>query len=322
MLNPVVSLLGEAMLELSAPAEGFKLGKSARLGYGGDTVNTAVYLSRLGVKTRYVSALGRDPFSVQMLREWEAEGLVVDSVLQHPTRTTGLYAIETDSDGERSFHYWRDSSAVRTLFDLDGVDAAMERASHCHILFLSGITLSLFSDSARSRIHDLARRVRLLGGRVAFDPNFRARLWDSRETAVSVFLDFARECDVVLPSCADEDLLFGKASVDVHARRWQDTGVPLVVMKRGPEGSRVYQSGSDSVDVPASPASLVLDTTGAGDSFNAGFLTGLVKGCSVQDSAGLGSRLASQVIAHRGAIVPHSVTEKVRDHLAVDNHTA
>ena len=105
-----LAALGECMIELRhAGANDFVQG------FSGDTLNTAIYLSRLlgadDARVDYVTALGDDPYSERMIAAWRAEGLGTNLVARLPGRLPGLYVIRTDSKGERSFHYWRGESA-------------------------------------------------------------------------------------------------------------------------------------------------------------------------------------------------------------------
>jgi len=139
-----IVLCGEAMLELSVAGSGW------RLGYGGDTLNTAIHLARRGIATAYFTALGSDPLSSDLCDRWQAEGLDCSLVLRHPQRTTGLYAITTDKAGERSFTYWRDSSAARAMFDLDGASAAERAAERAEIFGFSLISLAILPPEGRA----------------------------------------------------------------------------------------------------------------------------------------------------------------------------
>src|SRR5438874_12313443 len=100
-----VACIGECMVELSEQPDG-----SLSRGFGGDTLNTAVYLARLGVAVDYVTALGDDPWSGEMLAAWHAEGIGTGLIVRVPGRLPGLYLISTDADGQRRFSYWRHSS--------------------------------------------------------------------------------------------------------------------------------------------------------------------------------------------------------------------
>lgn len=151
------------MLELSQDSSGW------RLGYGGDTLNTAIHLARAGVDTAYLTALGSDPFSDDMKRQWTAEGLDTTLVLTNSARNPGLYAITNDEAGERSFTYWRGESAARGLFACAGIEEALDKATQADLLGFSLITLAIIclmtraSNSSRSlpKFSPMAARWRL-----------------------------------------------------------------------------------------------------------------------------------------------------------------
>lgn len=304
--RPVVAV-GECMLELShLTASGERrLGAGWCLGLGGDTYNTAVYLSRSGLPVRYLSVLGVDPYSAEMLAIWRAEGLDTGLVLRHPGRLPGLYAIHTDGNGERSFTYWRSHSAARALFDLPEAGRALRAAEAAGLLYLSGITLSLFDAERRRRLVDLAGRVRARGGAVAFDPNYRVAGWDDAAAARAAIGEIAPLVSIALPTADDEERLFGAASADQVIDRWQRYGAGEVVVKRGAAGCR-FGSGSQRFDVPAAEVPQVIDTTGAGDAFNAGYLAARVGGAGARAAARAAAHQAAQVIQHHGAIVPRT----------------
>ena len=210
-----VIAIGECMLEL------VRAGDDWRLNHAGDVFNTALTMRRLGVPVAFLSALGADPFSVEMRATWLHEQIDTSMVLTDPTRLPGLYAIRTDVDGERSFYYWRERSAVRRLFELPGIEAAIAHACDARLLYLSGITLSLFQDPERARLLEIARTVRARGGRVVFDPNYRAAGWPDQCAARTAFEALAGAASIVLPTFSDEHQLFGDATAERTAQRYQ-----------------------------------------------------------------------------------------------------
>lgn len=297
-----IAIIGEAMLELSHPE-----GQGTRLAYGGDTLNTAVYLARLGHAPYFVTALGRDPYSDGLVREWERECVQTRYVLRHPSRLPGLYAIQTDHLGERRFYYWRSESAARALFCIEQSREALAFASEADWLYLSGITLSIFRADDRARLEAIARRVVQRGGEVAFDPNYRPAGWPSPEVAREAIASFAGNVTLALPTLDDENALHGQAPGDVHAARWHALGVRQVVMKCGPRGAIWYPGTGDQpveivVDAPVQP----MDTTGAGDSFNAAYIAARIDGFASVEAARRANRLAGTVIQHAGAIIPRA----------------
>lgn len=284
------------MLELA------RQGELWRLGAAGDSFNTALYLRRLGAAVRYLTALGMDPFSDEMLQSWQAEGLDNSLVLRDPDRLPGLYAIRTDSRGERSFHYWRRLAAARQLFRLQGADAAMQAAAQCDLLYLTGITLSLFEAPERRRWVELAAQVRAQGGLVAFDPNYRPNGWASAAEARAAMDAIAPLVSILLTTNDDEALLFGHRTVAQSFAHWRNAGVGEVVIKQGALGCAV-QSASQFETVPVARAVQAIDTTGAGDAFNAAYLASRVKGADTLDAGRAGNRLAGAVVQHPGAIL-------------------
>ncbi|WP_084801120.1 sugar kinase [Bradyrhizobium sp. Tv2a-2] len=291
-----VASIGECMIEFSAARDGL----FAR-GFGGDTLNTAVYLSRLGIDTAYVTALGDDALSDAMLASWQAEGVRTDDVLRVPGRVPGLYMIERDPRGERSFLYWRDRAPARELFDRAD-DAALERLSRFDWLYLSGISLSLYGEMGRARLRELLVAARRNGGRVAFDGNYRPRGWSEAEAARRAFDAILPLVDLALPTLEDEQALFGDADAAACLRRLKAHGVAEIVIKRGPLGCLIEANGRQA-EVPPPQLVQPVDTTAAGDSFNAAYLAARIRGAEPEQAARAGHRLASAVIMLPGAVI-------------------
>ena len=297
---PRVVVVGEGLLELSHPP-----GKGAALGYGGDTLNTAVYLARAGHQPHFVSALGVDPYSDGLLKEWDLECVQTGAVLRHPDRMPGLYAIQTDHVGERSFYYWKAGSAACAFWDLPGAEEAMGFACEADWLYFSGITLSLWDEAGRARLAAAAKAVRARGGQVAFDPNYRPRGWPDRAAAQAAVAKVAPHVTIALPTLDDENALHGQSPGRAHADRWLQAGAGRVVMKCGAQGARLYDRDSHE-EVPIGRRVNPVDTTGAGDSFNAGFLSAKIEGHTDAEACRRANCLAGAVVQHAGAIIPRS----------------
>jgi 2-dehydro-3-deoxygluconokinase len=291
-----VASIGECMIEFSAARDGL----FAR-GFGGDTLNTAVYLSRVGVHTAYVTALGDDALSDAMVAAWQAEGIFTDEVLRVPGRVPGLYMIERDVRGERSFLYWRDRAPAREFFDRAD-DAALERLAGFDWLYLSGISLSLYGETGRARLRELLVAVRRRGGQVAFDGNYRPRGWSDAEGARRAFNAILPLVDLALPTFEDEQALFGDADAAACLARLKAHGIGEIVVKRGPLGCLIEASGR-AIEIPPPQVVQPVDTTAAGDSFNADYLAARIFGAAPEQAAQAGHRLASVVIMSPGAVI-------------------
>lgn len=292
-----IACIGECMIELTEAADGH----FAR-GYGGDTLNTATYLARLGVAVDYVTALGDDPWSDEMVAGWRTEGIGTSHVARLAGKLPGLYVIETNAAGERRFHYWRDSSAARSLLDLPQTGAILEALTGYDVVYLSGVTLSLYDAAGRARLMSALEDVRCAGRRIAFDTNFRPRGWPDRALAQRTYHDMFAGADIVLASVEDLDLLFGPGRGAGEADRLH---VPELVLKLAEPASRVRAGGLDEV-VHAAPVARVVDTTAAGDSYSAAYLAARLQGDDPVAAARAGHDLAGIVVGYSGALIPRA----------------
>lgn len=286
--------IGEGMLELSRRAPDWKLG------YGGDTLNTALHLARAGHDVAYLTALGADPFSAELKERWRAEGIDTGMVLTHPTRQAGLYAITTDETGERSFTYWRDTSAAREMFALETTQDALYEAESADLLYFSLISLAILPPAGRQTLLDLCLCVRANGGRIAFDGNYRPRLWADRDEALTTRDAAIALADIGLPTLEDETAISREPDAEAVARHWAGLGCSETVVKLGAQGCRLPDGKRCAPESTLQP----VDTSGAGDAFNAGYLDARLSGASLADAARAGHALAGWTIMRPGAIPP------------------
>lgn len=293
-----IASIGECMIEISLGHE-----SDATMSFGGDTLNMAVYMSRLGYNVEYVTVVGDDPFSDSMVSAWESEDVGVKFVERLPNRLPGIYAISTDSDGQRQFFYWRLESPARELFNLDGIENKLADLVNFEYIIISGITISIYNQSNREKLLSLVKMTRARGGKIVFDPNFRMRGWQNSEDAKLAFLPFLHETDIALPTFKDEQILFGDKDPYQCAQRLASFGIDEVVVKHGPNPCIVRVAG-ETTEVSAKLTEVPVDTTAAGDSFNAGYLGARIAGARPIDAAHAGHQLAAAVIQHRGAIIP------------------
>jgi len=301
-----VAAIGECMLELSHREE-----RTLALGYGGDTLNTALYLARTAagreIAVDYVTALGDDPMSETMLRAWQAEGIGTARVARLPRRLPGLYLIRTGASGERRFFYWRSEAAVRSLFETPETEPLLAALAEYDALYFSGVTLAILAPAARQRFRTALAAARSRGRLVAFDSNYRPALWPNAAAARAVFAEFLPMTSLALPTFEDEQAVCGDGDAETTARRYAAAGVPEVVVKRGASGC-VVLAGGGLIDVPVPEPVPAVDTTAAGDGFNAGYLGARLAGTSPEQAARAGHGLAGAVVRYPGAIIPRAAT--------------
>jgi 2-dehydro-3-deoxygluconokinase len=296
-----VAVIGECMVELQQHGDLYKQS------FGGDTLNTALYLSRLTyakqVSTSYLTGLGLDPFSQEMMSQWEQENIDVSMVLRSQTKLPGLYTIETQANGERSFYYWRSDSAARFwLLEVD-IDALVAQLADYDMIYLSGISLAILPEKCLASLMTLLQRCRDNGCKIAFDNNYRPKLWASTTQAQQAYRQVLSLTDCAFLTFDDEVMLYGDDNEQQAIERTQQLGVKEIVVKRGSEACFVVIDG-EMHTVAANKISNVVDTTAAGDSFSAGYLAKRVTGGTPVESAQAGHLLAGTVIQYPGAIIP------------------
>ncbi|HAS6160030.1 TPA: sugar kinase [Vibrio vulnificus] len=316
-----IAIIGECMIELNGKPFG-----SMHQTFGGDTLNAAVYLSRGceanskpdEVKVSYVTALGNDPISTGMLTRWQDEGVATDLVLRDEIRTPGLYLIQLDEQGERTFLYWRNQSAARYLLQHPNFGMVKQALTQVDAVFLSGISLAILPEEDRISLLNLLVELKAQGVEIAFDSNFRPALWprDDNQTVKNVYQAMYQLTDVALVTFDDEQLIWGDETPEQTIGRLTSLGVGKCIVKLGADGCLVQDStnqGSGTAlapqAVPTQPVVQVVDTTSAGDSFNGGFLSAYLAGADLETSCQRGNALAGAVIQHRGAIIPKAFTQ-------------
>jgi len=293
--------VGEATIELARGGDG-----RFALQSGGDTFNTAIYLARAGVNTAFATALGDDPYSDAIAALAKAEGIGADLVMRVAGRLPALTLIDNDAQGARRHQHWREAAPARELFELPGWSQVAEALTAARLIYFSGITLSLYSNTGLGRFLAAVELARKSGATVAFDGNFRPRGWGGDLTrARTVFAEALKRTDIALPAYDDEAVLWGDPSPEATIERLQAFGVAEVVVKNGPNTALIASGGArDAVPVPevVSP----VDSTAAGDGFNAGYLAARITGAKPADAAQIAHKLAAKVLRHRGAIVPRT----------------
>ena len=297
--------VGECMIEMSGGDDA-----QYRLGYAGDTLNTAWYaramLPEAEWQVDYVTALGDDLYSQQMAQFFADNGIGTDHIRKVDGKRPGLYLIH-QAEGDRHFTYWRGQSAAKLMADIP--DFLVGALAGADIAYFSGISLAILHPRARGKLMQALHLARQGGARIAFDPNERPALWTSPRVMGSTITAAAILADVVLPTFPDEAALFGDAAPEAVAERYLSWGAEEVVVKNGAEPAFVATRESRGWVAPK-PGAKSVDPTGAGDSFNGAYLSARAQGASPLEAAAAAHALAAQVIAHRGALVPHEVLNR------------
>jgi len=308
-----IAAIGEVMVELAPfpidthEAKGRDI---MALGFAGDTYNTSVYMSRLGLQTDYVTNLGEDTYSQQIMQRMSNENIGTDMIQCIAGRSPGLYIIRNAPDGEREFFYWRKEAPARELFSTpENSEALFQKLKQCDCVYLSGITLAIIGEQSRQNLLVVLEKLRATGVTIAFDSNYRPRLWRDKPEAQDAMLQIMQHTDIALLTLDDELLLWGDDTIEGSKARYANCKLRELILKRGAEDAVIITAQSQ-VHIPVPPVANVIDTTGAGDTFNAGYLAARLQNKSAEDAVRHGIRCAGIIIRHRGAVIEKSVFDK------------
>ena len=300
-----IYFMGECMVELRAMSAA-----TLHQSFAGDVYNSAVYLKRCfpEVGTSVITALGQDNLSIKMRERFESEQLDTQLVFSHESKVPGMYYIETDEHGERSFIYWRNDSAAKKTVEFLTPDCVSQLCQG-DMFFFSGISLAIIDKTSRDQFWDVLKQLKDAGVKIVFDPNYRPRLWESVEdTKAQYHLAFSI-ADVTLPGVEDLTTLYNVHSVEAVIEYLKPYQINEIVVKNGPE-SVITQLDNTLQSHTIIPVTTVIDTTSAGDAFNGVYLGARLSGKPIADAVQLGAKAAGAVIQQPGAIAPKDVFQQ------------
>ncbi len=295
--------IGECMVELSSAGP-----ELWQQGFSGDVFNALWYARAImpdDCSIAFHTAVGTDPLSDQLIDFAKNAGINCDNTPRFADRRPGLYSIHLN-EGERSFTYWRDTSAARSM--MNEAQTLWDKVKDADIVYFSGITLAILPEEDCQQLLENLKPRKKPTASIVFDPNIRPHLWQDKERMRAVISQAAALSDIVLPSFDDEINTFGDADPAVTARRYEALGARHVVVKNGPENTVHLQDGHFT-EFPVAAIDKVIDTTAAGDSFNGAYLAALLSGHKTPEAISVAQKCAAQVIRSKGALVPFSELE-------------
>lgn len=294
-----IHFLGECMIELRNTQPNIM-----QQSFAGDVYNSAVYLKRCfpNLHCGLVTAVGNDTLSNKMLDAFTQETIDTNLIFRHPSKVPGMYLIETDEFGERSFVYWRSDSAARKVAEfLDS--ESIEKLSEADMFFISGISLAVLEADSRASFWEKIETLKQNGVSIVFDPNYRPRLWINEDEARAEFDKAFSLADITLPGVEDLRDLYQIDDSKALIEFCQGHNISEVIVKDGP--SSVLSFDGEHVNShKITPVDNVVDTTSAGDAFNGAYLGARLSGYSIEKAIKCAALAAGIVIQHRGAIAP------------------
>jgi 2-dehydro-3-deoxygluconokinase len=294
-----VAVIGECMVELYQNKKGLY-----KQTFGGDTFNCSVYLKRTLKKAHveYITVLADDELSNKMLDFLKKQDVHTTYIDRLKDRNPGLYIINTKK-GERTFSYWRGEAASKELFLTNSLKKIENDLLSYDMIYFSAITLAIMSEKGRVNLFKVIKKARAAGVKIAFDSNYRPRLYKNRDEAIRIYEQAINYCDIFLPSIDDEKELWGDSNPDSIIKKSLNAGINEIILKCGKEDI-IYHHENETKTIKTKRIKKIVDSTSAGDSFNGAYLASRLKGKTILKSIKKAKKLASKVIMYQGAIMP------------------
>ena len=294
--------MGEILIDFVAAEYGSYIDvKLFQKCFGGAPMNTIVGAARLGLRTGVVTAVGEDPFGMFLIRELEDNGVDTSYVkIKKGMRTTISFVTNEPETGERTFIFYRKpwvSGTADSSLSIEDID--MNYISRAKILHISGFSLS--QNPSGRVILEAVKQARSLGIRISFDPTLRLDVWRSAETIKRVYRKALRLSNIATFSLEESAFIFGTENPEKVAEKAFKYGVDIVGVKMGSKGAFLQMKTGEKEHLPAFKVKAI-DTTGAGDGWNAGLLTGLVREWDLHTCLLVANAVGALVVTKRGAI--------------------
>lgn len=302
-----ILFFGEIMIEFSC-----SVNKTYIKDFAGDTYNCCWYFNKISkhafensLQIQYLTKLGGDRFSQKALQEIASQNIEVKFIQMHENSTMGLYIIQTDELGDRSFDYWRKHSAARQMFSAKKDSLDHKALKQADIIFFSGISIAILNEKNRKYLLSTLKEIKNNPSHtiIIFDGNYRSRLWENHKTAQQWYRAFYEVVDLIMPSVEDEMLrceLTNKS--DVIPNLMEEYRGEFIIKNGSEEVFYGNHIANNKLSTPI--VTDVVDTTSAGDSFNAQYIfSKYVEKLSTKLAIKKAQILAGKVIGKKGALI-------------------
>ncbi len=294
-MNDVITI-GDAMVTFHPDSTGpMRYVSSFEKKVGGAELNVAIGLSRLGLKSGWISRLGNDEFGRYIFNFVRGEGIDVSQLEMVDGYPTSLNFKEIMEDGAGRTFYYRSNSPTTTL-TIETLDEAYLK--NTRVLHITGVFPAVDQEKNIKLIKHAMSVAKQHGVLISFDPNIRLKLWskDEARTALREFLPYV---DIFLTGIDEAELLLGVSDPKEIIEKSKEFGISYIAIKKGDKGSIGYHDGQ-YLEAPPVKAKNVVDTVGAGDGFDSGFIYGVLNNWPLEKTLHFANTIGSLVVSVRG----------------------
>ena len=286
--------IGECMIDFSNIEN-----NKYNFGYAGDTANFAIYLSRLGAQSSYITSVGKDILSKKMIDFLREEKVKTNNIYIDNKKTLGLYMIRNEKNGEKNFYYWRSSSAAKNLFFSTNLKSLLKNILKFDAIYFSGITLSIYDNKSLNIFYKLLCLIKNKNIKIYFDFNVRINNWPNKSIALKSIIKFSQIADIIFMTKEDLKALGLKDQKKIIYKYFNSS---LVIFRSG-KGQIVIHNKNKIESYNFKLLEKVKDTTGCGDAFNACFIYNYFYKNKIKNCLKAAHRLGKTVAQSKGAII-------------------
>jgi 2-dehydro-3-deoxygluconokinase len=288
--------IGECLVEFSDIGNG-----QYQIGYSGDVLNALSAAGRLGLSTGLLSATGDDPFTEGLRHILNVERIDLSHTPVLEGKPNGVYFLSIDAMSLPTFHFLRQNSAAREMFNAQPISSLIEYVRSARALLFSSIPLAVIKD--KDKLFELLRAAK--GETIlAFDLNIRRALWNDLDELVALLGQLAPLIDILFITNEDDTILFGPRHASEALNDYVRRGFRQVVIRRGGLPTLVSSEASSAMreqfEVPVPHVANIIDTTGAGDAFDAGYIAAMLRNHLSYECAAMGNATAAVSLESRG----------------------
>jgi len=272
---------------------------SISLHNGGCACNTAVALAKLGISTAVIGKVGCDAFGDFLIKVMNEAGLDTSAMVRDASVTTSTTTVLVSADGERSFLHYYGGNAKMSEDDVDYDIIRTAKVLHVAAAFL----VPGLDGEPMARVLEQARE---MGVTTSLDT-----AWDAEGRWMELVEPCLSHVDMFVPNIEEAQMLTGKQQAPEIAQMFLDYGISTVVIKLGADGCYA-RTGDDEFSVPAFKVKNLVDTLGAGDSFVAGFLAGIVNGWNLEKTCRFANAVGACCVSAKGTSGIKSIQETMK----------
>ncbi|HUT79661.1 MAG TPA: carbohydrate kinase [Candidatus Bathyarchaeia archaeon] len=279
---------------------------------GGAPANFSVGIARLNLEITFIGMVGNDPFGEFLVSFLKKEGVNTKYIEKtENNERTALAFVSLDETGERSFVFYRNNAADLKLSPEKITDDIINKCEYLHFG-----TLSLSSEPSKSATIKAITECKRNGAKICFDPNLRMDIWQSKELLRETISHVLPYVDILYPSYEELSFILGKEVSEEEAINvlMEKYPIEIIALKKGKDGCLLKSREGFFLTIPSFEVPII-DTTGAGDGFNAGFIFGLSTGKTLEEAGIIGNAIGALVIQKRGAMTSLPTLNELKEFL-------